>query len=669
MLRSLLILALASSWSFGVEPIKPSTLIEGLNSPRSTAVTADGRIFVATDAGLVELVNGKPTPVAPELKSPRKMVAFQQSLYVTSEAGIHRLDLKTNSPSMYADHSSFPTAPGNLQSIVADERGTVYVADATLDQAAVYRIAAVPNPNRTMPPTRKAQLVADGKIVPGLRTASGLEIDSTNHLLIADASTGTISRLRLNDRMIETIATRQKNIGSMAFDYFGRLYFESDLGMTLFSIPRPGVAPVRVAPMEVSTGHVAYDGKNHRLLLTQAVTGKVLSIPAQVPGYEFDDSPLPLKTEIAFGKLTFSGYDNGEDSGRPIPLRPIVLTHCGDGSGRTVIATQHGVIHSVKPGDSKTHVMLDLQSKCLYKDTENEQGLLGLAFHPKFKTNGELFVFYTDKAKRFENVVVRFRMKKDDPTTIDPASEEELIRIKHKYWNHDGGTLAFGPDGLLYIVLGDGGSANDPDGHGQMTNTLLGKILRIDVDRKDPGLAYAIPKDNPFVGRADYRPEIYATGVRNPWRLSFDRKTGRGWFGDVGQNLWEEINILEKGANYGWSVRESLHPFGPAGTGDRPELTEPVWEYHHALGKSITAGFVSRGQRLPEIDGHYIYADYVTAKIWALKYDETTKRVVANRPIQDAGAPVMSFGEDEAGELYILTYSANGRSISRIVRK
>jgi glucose/arabinose dehydrogenase len=260
-------------------------------------------------------------------------------------------------------------------------------------------------------------------------------------------------------------------------------------------------------------------------------------------------------------------------------------------------------------------------------------------------------------------------VSKDNPNQADLASEEELLRIKHKYWNHDGGTLNFGPDGMLYIVLGDGGSANDPDDHGQKMNTLLGKILRIDVNNKSDGLKYAIPADNPFVGQEGARGEIFALGVRNPWRFSFDRKTGQGWFADVGQNLWEEINLLAKGANYGWRRRESLHPFGMDGVGSPTGFTEPIWEYHHDVGKSITGGHVYRGKQLPELEGYYLYADYVSGKLWALKYDDQKKRVVANRPIQSKNLPIMSFGEDEDGEVYLMTYSANGKGIYRFIRE
>jgi glucose/arabinose dehydrogenase len=334
------------------------------------------------------------------------------------------------------------------------------------------------------------------------------------------------------------------------------------------------------------------------------------------------------------------------------------------------------MIH-VFPNDQKakqTQLFLDISAKVRYSDNENEEGLLGLAFHPKYKQNGEFFVFYTDKNAKLTNVVSRFKVSKDDPNKADPASEEVLLRFTKPFWNHDGGTIAFGPDGYLYITHGDGGAANDPFGHGQNLKSLLGKVLRIDVDSKgelegvSPRRNYGIPKDNPFVGRNDALPEIWAYGLRNLWRMAFDRKTGKLWAGEVGQNLYEEINIIQKGGNYGWNLREALHPFGAKGVGPRNDLIDPIWEYHHDIGKSITGGSVYRGALLPELEGYYLYGDYVSGRIWALRYDEAKKRVVANRIIKDRSVPIMSFGEDEKGEVYFLTHTTSGKGIFWFVR-
>lgn len=365
---------------------------------------------------------------------------------------------------------------------------------------------------------------------------------------------------------------------------------------------------------------------------------------------EIDVSALAVKSEPAFTKLEVK--------------RPIVLTHANDGTKRVFVASQLGPIY-VTPGDQSSagKVFLDLTSKVVYKDKENEEGLLGLAFHPKYKANGEFFVFYTtSEGAPHTSVISRFRVSKNDPNVADPKSEEVVLKLPAKpYWNHNGGTIAFGPDGMLYIAFGDGGSANDPHNNGQNLNTVLGKILRVDIDKKDAGLGYSIPKDNPFVGQSDTRGEIWALGLRNVWRMSFDRETGVLWAGDVGQDLWEEIDLIVRGGNYGWKLREGLHQFVPKnGKGDpaalnRSDLIEPIFEYHHDLGKSITGGHVYRGNKAPALAGLYLYADYVTGKLYALKYDTAKKKVTANHSIPGNIKPVLSYGEDEQGEVYFLT--------------
>lgn len=383
-----------------------------------------------------------------------------------------------------------------------------------------------------------------------------------------------------------------------------------------------------------------------------------------------DTSPLPIKTVRSFPNLK--------------PRRPVAITSPADGTNRLFFVSEYGQLLFVKNDQNATmddvKTFLDIEAKVDYEDKENEEGLLGLAFHPKFKENGEFFVYYTIKDPPHTSIISRFKVSKD-PNQADPKSEEVLLSIKQPAWNHNGGNLLFGPDGYLYIGLGDGGAANDPQGNGQKMETLLGKILRIDVDHKDAGKAYAIPKDNPFVGKGEAKPEIYAVGVRNIWGMSFDPATKLFYAADVGQNLWEEINIVEKGGNYGWNIRESFHRFdmtnpkvttksGPGRTpdlqnkkdaSDRKDLLDPIWEYHHDTdGKSITGGAVYRGKRLPDLVGYYVYADYVSGKIWGLKYDEKTKKVVANRPIagpvvegKPFNLPCMSIGTDEAGEIYL----------------
>ncbi len=358
---------------------------------------------------------------------------------------------------------------------------------------------------------------------------------------------------------------------------------------------------------------------------------------------EVKTGDLPVQSVRAFSNLKFR--------------RPIVITHAGDGSDRIFIAEQYGTIR-VLPNDQaakESAEFLNIEDRVIYKDSENEEGFLGMAFHPKYKKNGELFVYYTTKDTPHTSVISRFRVSKDDPSKADPKSEEELMRIKQPFWNHNGGTLAFGPDGYLYIGLGDGGKANDPFKAGQDLSTILGKILRIDVDHKADGKNYAIPKDNPFVAEKNARPEIYAYGFRNVWRLSFDTKTGVLWAGDVGQDTWEEIDIVVKGGNYGWNIREGLHKFAGKTDATPAGMIDPIWEYHHDIGKSITGGHVYRGKRVPELTGKYIYGDYVSKKQWALDYDFENKKVVANYTIPHGPVEplnIMSYGEDENGEVY-----------------
>ncbi len=392
---------------------------------------------------------------------------------------------------------------------------------------------------------------------------------------------------------------------------------------------------------------------------------KVRELSGEVPNPV--DGQLPLKAVRAFPDLNWADWEPINARGQNVPLRPIILTHANDGSSRLFMATQQGVIHVFEnqPNVKQSKVFLDLSDKVTYKDNQNEEGLLGLAFHPKYKENGQFFIYYSTKEEPQMSVISRFKVSADDPNRADPKFEEEIMRIKQPFWNHNGGTIAFGPDGYLYVGLGDGGAANDPYKNGQNLGTLLGSILRIDIDRKSPGLAYAIPSDNPFVGRDGARGEIWAYGLRNVWRLSFDSKTGVLWAADVGQNLWEEINLIVKGGNYGWNLREGMHPFGAEGSGPREDLIDPIWEYDHQLGKSITGGFVYRGKKLPELVGSYVYADYVTGKIWALKYDFEKKQVVSNLAIPTDGFPIISFGEDEQGEIYFLIVSNDGRGIYR----
>jgi glucose/arabinose dehydrogenase len=374
--------------------------------------------------------------------------------------------------------------------------------------------------------------------------------------------------------------------------------------------------------------------------------------------------------ERAFPNLRWAGWQPVNDEGLNVPFRPVVITNAGDGSGRMFVGEQHGKVFQFA-GDAavtESKLFLDISHKVRYSDKQNEEGFLGFAFHPGFKRNGQVFAYYTLNEMPRVSIVSRFTLAKN-ASRIDPASEEVLLRVDQPYWNHNGGNLAFGPDGCLYIGLGDGGSANDPHGNGQNLGTLLGSILRIDVDKKSGGLPYGIPADNPFVNQKGARPEIYAYGLRNVWGMSFDRTTRLLWAADVGQDLWEEIDIIQKGGNYGWSLREGFHAFGASDRQPRARLIEPIWEYSHQVGKSITGGCVYRGKAVPTLIGKYLYADYVTGKIWALDYDTVAKRLRGNYRIESPMMPIIAFGEDESGEVYVGLVAADGKGLYRFAAR
>jgi glucose/arabinose dehydrogenase len=452
---------------------------------------------------------------------------------------------------------------------------------------------------------------------------------------------------------------------------YGRLFITSWKSGKVWGIPRPGQKPILLSEGFEQAADSCIDASGKHLLVPDMKAGTLIPLSTTIPGWEVDDKPLALKIEPAFPKLQWAGWKPETESGQVNALRPILLSLAGDGSKRCFVPLQQGAIHVFTNDESTTgtKVFLDISKKVRYLDKQNEEGLLGMAFHPKYKQNGQFFVFYTDVKAKMANVVSRFTVSKDDPNVADPASEVEIIRFEKPFWNHDGGTILFGPDGYLYITHGDGGAGNDPHENGQNTKSILGKVLRLDVDHKENGRNYAIPKDNPFVSKSEFAPEIWAYGLRNIWRMAFDRKTGALWAGEVGQNLYEEIDILKAGGNYGWNLRESLHPFGAKGVDVHADLIDPIWEYHHDVGKSITGGLVYRGAKLSELDGAFLYADYVSLRVWALWYDAAKGRVVANREIPNFKTAIPSFGEDEYGEAYILTHEAKAEVIYRITRK
>jgi glucose/arabinose dehydrogenase len=378
-----------------------------------------------------------------------------------------------------------------------------------------------------------------------------------------------------------------------------------------------------------------------------------------------DDGTLAVAAVPAFPDITWEGWSAESADGAPAqPLRPLLVADSDDGTGRLFVPDQSGMIHVVRPGKAEATLFLDLRAATAPWTRWNEEGLLGLAFHPRFRENGEFFICRSVVGEKRMQHVSRFRVSKDDTDRADPASEEVVLAIEQPFWNHNGGSIAFGPDGCLYMGLGDGGSRNDPFGHGQRLDVLFGKILRLDIDRREAGLGYAIPSDNPFIGRAGVRPEIWAFGLRNPWQLAFDAPTGHLWAADVGQDRMEEIDLVVKGGNYGWSAMEGTHPFeSRAANGP---VIDPVWEYDHDVGKSVTGGRVYRGGAIPELVGRYVYADFVSGRLWALAIDDTG-RATANSVIPWAGLPIFGFGEDASGELYVCTSSASGQGIFRLV--
>ncbi|MBO9599772.1 MAG: PQQ-dependent sugar dehydrogenase [Cohnella sp.] len=289
--------------------------------------------------------------------------------------------------------------------------------------------------------------------------------------------------------------------------------------------------------------------------------------------------------------------------------------------------------------------ILDLSDRVY--DEGDEQGLLGLAFHPD--DPGIAYVNYTTKT---ETVIAKFEASEEDAERLNPASEERLLSFKQPYANHNGGQLAFGPDGYLYIGTGDGGSGGDPLNNSQNLNSLLGKILRIDVDRPADGLAYGIPADNPFAKSG--RPEIYAYGLRNPWRFSFDAETGKLWAADVGQNRFEEIDIVDKGGNYGWRIQEGTACFNPKNDCETAGLKQPIHTYGRDEGVSVTGGYVYRGSARLDLTGWYVFGDYGSGTIWGLKQlGDGSPEVVT---LLASGENITSFGTDGEGELYVCTY-------------
>jgi glucose/arabinose dehydrogenase len=372
------------------------------------------------------------------------------------------------------------------------------------------------------------------------------------------------------------------------------------------------------------------------------------------------DSPTPTVTpespespEVA--NIGFEPVADGLD-------QPLYATGSGDGSGRLFVLEKTGRVWVLEDGTRSEEPFLDLSDTV---STQSEQGLLGIAFSPNFVEDGLFFVSYT----RRDGTSVISSLLVGADGAVDTTSGLVWLTVAQPFANHNGGMIAFGPDKHLYVGFGDGGGGGDPERNGQNLGTLLGTVLRLNVlfdatETRDT--AYGIPTDNPFVGRPGARPEIWAYGLRNPWRFSFDRETGDLWIGDVGQNAWEEINFQPAdspgGENYGWSLLEGTHPYPPETALPEGEFTPPIVEYDRNAGKSVTGGYVYRGSAIPGLVGTYVYGDYVDGRIWALKRAEDG--TAANRLLAQTHFQISSFGEDDEGELYVVDFSG---TVYRIV--
>lgn len=349
---------------------------------------------------------------------------------------------------------------------------------------------------------------------------------------------------------------------------------------------------------------------------------------------------VSYEVEPAFPNLSFS--------------RPLYLDHAGDGSDRLFVVEQSGIIQVFENNASTSNrsVFLDIQDRV--DDSGNEEGLLGLAFHPDYANNGFFYVNYTADN---QTIISRFEVSGSNPDQADSGSETVILTYNQPFSNHNGGHLAFGPDGYLYIASGDGGSGGDPDENAQNLKTLLGNILRIDVDGSENGNNYAIPPDNPFAGNSEgFREEIFAYGLRNPWRFSFDSENGDLLAGDVGQSELEEIDIIVNGGNYGWNTFEGTACFDPDPELDceSTDVEFPIWEYGQDGSQSVTGGYVYRGPALGELTGTYIYADFITGRIWGLDISDPDNP--SNTELIDSELNISSFGTDADDELYICSF-------------
>lgn len=386
---------------------------------------------------------------------------------------------------------------------------------------------------------------------------------------------------------------------------------------------------------------------------TPSASPSVASSPDATAAATATPSPTPLGTPFA------EAYELEPALPAADFERMVAFVLVPGAEDEAAVVTQGGEVWRVPLDGGEPALFADLSGRVIDFHAENEGGLLGLAFSPDYETDGRVYLYFTSNECRGGSprcdVLARYLVAGD---VLDPATEKVFVEVPDPFENHNGGQIAFGPDGNLYVGIGDGGSAGDPQGNGQDLSTLLGAILRLDVS----SAAAAAPPDNPFVGTPEARAVIYAYGLRNPWRFSFDRATGALWVGDVGQNAWEEVDRILPGGNYGWNVREGFECFEPPSGCASEGLTPPRAAYGHDLGCSVTGGYVYRGTSMPELFGWYLYGDFCSGRIWAVNTVDDSDPVL----LADTGKPIASFGELPDGELLALTFEG---VIFRLVRE
>ncbi len=440
-----------------------------------------------------------------------------------------------------------------------------------------------------------------------------------------------------------------------------------DPGMTPTPVPtveQPGPGTPTSTPT-VDPGSTAGPGVGQPVTVTPSPTVIGQPTPPRTP-------PPPPPTPVAPPSPTSTKTPSAGPTVEPEPLRalqlervfswssptrPTHLAEAPDESGRIFVSEQSGRILELTgdPTSATGSERLVLDIRLLVTGRANEEGLLGFALHPKFGENGKIFVYYSATGPR-RSIISEFTFQPDG--LIDPGSERKVLEVLQPQSNHNGGMLAFGPDGFLYISLGDGGGAGDQANNAQNTSVVLGSILRINIDT--PGRAYSVPGDNPFAtgqatGLGGGLPEIWAYGLRNPWRFSFDMETGELWAGDVGQNRVEEIDLIVRGGNYGWRLKEGTDCFHPSSGCDQDDFVEPVVSYSHSFGCSVSGGYVYRGSRLPSLHGAYVYGDFCSGIIWGLRH--VNGSVQEQMVIAETSSSIPAFGQTLDGEVYVLTYS------------